>query len=1256
MNKNKTPTQLDPLSFPLTGSRLIEASAGTGKTFTIALLYVRLVLGAPEPVTDNNTETAIPPLTPKQILVVTFTELAAGELRDRIRARLVEAAEYFLQQEKQDDPLLVELRAQYPQQHWPSYAWRLQAASQSMDEASIATIHSWCNRMLLEHAFDTRGLFNREMVTDSSELLSQVVQDYWRQHYYQFELAQAAQLMRLFATPAALQHRLKPLLNPNNQGISYQGQPIAADFELLLSCLQQLAKIEQQQQAAETAAKAHWAANWDSIKQQLMELRPHLNGTKHNSASEEKFLSLLDEIHQWAQGNGPEPTKLTNFASGNFSFKKGAKIQEEPALEAFDLLNQLNSVREQQPSYHLEALALAHAGAWVRHEFAQRLQQQAQMGFDDLLVQLERALDPEHGKEQAEHLANNLRQLFPVAMIDEFQDTDPIQYSIFNRIYQIKVNRPDCGIFMIGDPKQSIYAFRGADIHTYLHAKQNTTGRHYTLKKNFRSTKQVVAACNAFFQFAEQHTNGAFRYRSEDDDPVPFVEVDAHGQQQQLVIEQQQVNPLTLWYFDSQEPDKPLARKDYHHQAALTAASEIARWLSSAQQGTSGFAAVESKQVERPLQAADIAVLVRSGTEAKLISQALASHNIPSVYLSDRESIFSSQQAADCLRWLQACAEPNNEQLVRAALGSLSLAIPLSQLAAWQEDELEREQQMLVFGRMRDIWRQQGVMVMLQRLQEHYQLPQRLMQQHDGERILTNLLHLGEWLQTAASQLDGEQALIRHLAEQLDTNDQQHLLRLESDAQRIKILTIHKSKGLEFKLVVLPFISSWLQIPQTSTNYRNQHKLYTEIANKNSFAQAWQQADEEELKEQLRLLYVALTRASYAIWLGLGPLAYAATTKKIELDKSAMGYILNGDNAFKDAEEVWQQAEQLAQQPYISLIKAPAHNQIQVASTTSTQLGQARAVPQLGNLHNWWIASYSALSFAGQTPASQIQLEPATAREDQLIDSALDEHITLSASQAEDPNSLHQFPRGASWGTFLHGLLEWAAQTNYHSQQQHLEAFAAAVADDHGRDLVLTRRCQLRHIEPQAQQLSAWLKEFCLQPWPQGFALVDLAAGQLAVELEFLLELHQVNAQELDQLISSHTQGNNYGPPATYKLLNGMLKGFIDLVIEHQGRYYIVDWKSNYLGGDDASYSQAAMQQAIYRHRYDVQYMLYILALHRHLKVRLPDYDYQQHMGGAIYSFLRGWKNPNSQGLFHDLPPKQVIEQLDQLFSTGISS
>ncbi len=324
---------LDPLEFPLRGSRLIEASAGTGKTFTLALLYTRLVLGhGPEGAAFERA------LMPPEILVVTFTDAATKELRDRIRARLVEAAAYFERDDdagtgvvsegglaassedgSEPDPLLA-LRATYAPEQWPECARRLRLAAEWMDEAMISTIHGWCYRMLKEHAFDTRGLFQRELVTDQADLIAEIVRDYWRVHFYPLPAEQAACVLDVVKSPDKLQAKLDAWLRRRDAPLSYKGAPLGSDrlqqaladqcrwqgqvSEVEAECL----RLDEQNQVLEDAARASWRADQQTIEKHLNQLRPHLSGTQHDSTTPEKFDALLAACAAWSEGASPRPT------------------------------------------------------------------------------------------------------------------------------------------------------------------------------------------------------------------------------------------------------------------------------------------------------------------------------------------------------------------------------------------------------------------------------------------------------------------------------------------------------------------------------------------------------------------------------------------------------------------------------------------------------------------------------------------------------------------------------------------------------------------------------------------------------------------------------------------------------------------------------------------------------------------------------------------------------------------------------------
>lgn len=1192
------------LSFPLHGSRLIEASAGTGKTFTISALYLRLILG------HGGTAGFSQPLLPPQILVVTFTDAATRELRDRIRARLVEAAAVFRGDGPADD-LLKLLRDEFSQSQWPDCAHRLALAAQWMDEAAVSTIHGWCQRMLREHAFDSGSLFCQTLETDHSELLAEVVRDYWRLHCYPLSGAGLDWVSNHWKTPAELMQALKSLLD--------ETETVA---ESALS--EVLDRVFQAREQTLADLKAPWLA-WSDELQVLLEkglAAKEVDGRKAGVHIHEPWLKA---IREWATGCdeyldiGRGFYRLTD---DGFADAWKVPAPHHPALNAMvNLKEQLKRL-----GVPTEEATLRNAAAWVRQRFDREKRQRAEMGFDDMLVRLDAALQGDNGP----RLAEVIRRQFPVALIDEFQDTDPLQYRIFDTLYQVEANRDDCGLFMIGDPKQAIYSFRGADIFTYLSARRATTGRHYHLDKNFRSSQPMVDAVNELFLRAEnrQDSDGAFLFR----DDLPFIKVDAKGREEVWTVAGQVPPALTVWQLPQAEPS---SKDDYREALAAATASEMVRLLSLGQQQRAGFRRDGQLVAVQP---SDMAVLVRDLKEAKFIREALAQRGVRSVYLSDKDSVFAGQEARDLLLWMRACAEPDQERTLRAALASATLGLELAELERLNLDERSWERYVLQFRDYRHRWQRQGVLPMIRQLLQDFNLAQCLLARADGERVLTNLLHLTELLQQAAAELDGQMALIRYFSELLVGSGQaeEQILRLESDDALVRVVTIHKSKGLEYPLVFLPFVCALRPVKAGDLLKVHDGDRRRWVINADS--QTLERADQERLGEDLRLLYVALTRARHACWLGVADVKIGNSSQSL-MHRSALGYLLGGGESLAQSSDLRRWLQPLNDPPRsVVMDVSAATNQLYQAPHSSTDDPLWR-VPERPAGEQWWIASYSAL----RTEEGEVHTVP------RYDDAAPDSPATQNASDDEQPaqepivmpvsaQGLHRFPRGPNPGTFLHGLLELAAA----------EGFGRlASAPLHLRELI-ARRCQRRGLETWIETLLEWMQALLVQSMPLGSGQsVSLAQlQQYQAELEFWFEASHVDVRRLDALVQQFELPGVARQPLCADTLNGMFKGFIDLVFEHEGRFYVVDYKSNWLGADVGAYTHDAMTAAVASHRYDLQYVLYVLALHRQLRLRLADYDYDRHLGGALYLFMRA---PGT-GTYVARPERELIEQLDALF------
>ncbi|QIZ51114.1 exodeoxyribonuclease V subunit beta [Dickeya zeae] len=1223
MTTSALPSALDVLRFPLCGSRLIEASAGTGKTFTIAMLYVRLVLG------HGGEHAFSRPLNPPDILVVTFTDAATRELRDRIRARLAQAAVYFQPNDKDGaagegdevDPLLRELRADYPSEQWPDCARKLQLAAEWMDEAAVSTIHSWCNRMLGEHAFDSGSLFNQTLETDQSELLLEVVRDYWRTFFFPLDARDVLELRDSWDAPEDFYRSVTPLLDYADE-IGIDDLP-AQIFSTV--------RAEKTRQLA--ALKAPWTQWCDELRD-LLNAAVAAKKADGRKLQARYFEAWLDKLQHWASSDettldiGTGWTRLTPQGLRE-CWKVPDEAPSHPALRAMEnLAQQLSDLPE--PRSQL----LRHACRWIHQRFRSEQESRAQMGFQDLLTRLDAALRGDNG----ERLAQRIRRQFPVAMIDEFQDTDPLQYRIFDTLYRVATNDPQQGLILIGDPKQAIYAFRGADIHTYLRARRDTDGRHYTLATNFRSTQAMVDAVNQVFMQAENRANGAgaFLFRQPDGgNPVPFLPVQANGRDDLWMQEGTPAAALTCWTL---ETDEPLSSSEYRQRMAAGCAREMVRLLQLGEQGQAGF--VSSDQRWRPVKPGDMAVLVNTGREAMAVRAHLSARGVRSVYLSDRESVFDSPQAGELHCWLSACADPENDRLLRAALATPLLGLSWQALDRLNHDEQAWEHRVMQFVRYQQCWRQQGVLPMLRRLLWEFDVPRRLLAA-DNARALTDVLHLSELLQQASVHLDGEHALIRYLAEQCQADNPGNdslKVRLESDADLVKVVTVHKSKGLEYPLVFLPFACAFRTVSHRDVPLKfhdDDGQLRLELI---ASDEAVARADHERLGEDLRKFYVALTRARYALWLGVAPLK--------ELEKSAPGYLLGAGEPL----EAGQLASCLSLWggPHSQIASLPESDDAVYRAVRETPaMGQEPPLPDIRR-HRWRITSYSGLQLA---PEGQYQERRESAAHDAAeVQSARQETFSEPQDAAErlpplpTGYDMYSFPRGAVPGSFLHGLLEWAGT----------EGFAALAADRTRVEDQVARRCNRQGWTPWIPMLTDWLMAQLNQPLalPASPAGAVSLAGltQYQVEMEFWFALNQVDTQRLDQRVSAATLAGAPRTPLIRDALNGMLKGFIDLVFEHQGRYYVLDYKSNWLGADTADYDSTHMARAMLDHRYDLQLALYLFALHRLLRSRLPDYDYDRHVGGALYLFLRGSQAPGG-GVYAERPDRALIESLDRLFS-----
>lgn len=1250
---------LNPMTLPLEGHHLIEASAGTGKTWTIASLYLRLVLGIGGPQGQA--------LRPRQILVLTFTRAATQELVDRIRSRLVQAWALFegTAPPEQADPFLTELLASVPEgAARREAAWRLEQAATGMDDAAVMTIDAWVQRLLGEHLLPAGQPGIAQLLESDEAWMLQAVRDYWRQQVYPLD----TDAMQAVADVVASADELAEWLSPALKG---SATPPAPPSDTLQGCL---GAVAQHRAQILKALQSDWHRRADDIEAWFAACLQANPKTFNGNVLRDGLGTVkrwCDGIRAWSRGQSawlegvntgkPEERRLRERLTPEGLLglhNKANRPSDASGLPAWaaDFERLVQGLDGLQHAH--EALAL-HALGWVAGRLQQVKQERAAHTFDDLLAQ---AL---HGLTQSPEIGERLCRQYPAAMVDEFQDTSPTQLQLLQKVYRREHAEPHA-LLLIGDPKQSIYRFRGADIHGYLHTRRHLAQHLYSLNCNRRSVEPLVRAVNRLFaQGEERHStpgtenSGAFLHGPD----VPFEGVHSQGPKERLVDAK---GPLPVWCAWTE----PLARTPGQGRSvdAARAAERMAHLLSDP---CVGFRGPEGQF--RRLRPQDCCVLVRSRSESDAIRLALSARGIPSAYLSERESVLQSDEAADVLELLRALLEPNQLHQARLVWACASMALPLQQQLDERNNDALWDQRIQRLQHTSRLWHTQGVLSAIRHFIQQEGLAARaLASARVGERRLTNWMHLAEWLhglseihRTPAALVRAYAALWADPGQALQSTPglrEATLLRLESDQDVVQVVTIHKSKGLQYPVVWLPF----------GVGHREERRARPAFAllhqdgrwQVQARAEGHDQGDGEGeplevLREDVRLLYVALTRAVHQVWLGACP-RKPREKGAMNWHQTALGHLISGVQPHAGPQEVVQsllahwdarhapqhgagtEAMRLevldpdTPEPLTMWQGAPSMTDAPPDERLPTDFRPASAVWNPVQAR-WRVASYSALAQgAGSSTPDWRDL-----RWDEAVRGTAATADTASPQQGQNP--WHGWASSAAFGQFLHECLEAGAAHGFASRT------------GQGWQPQLQAMLKASEWAPWASDIERWLVQAVTHPVLPGQRSIA-GQGSPRAELEFWMPMERIDTQALDRLLQQHLWPGQPRPPLRPQQVQGLLMGYADLVFESQGRYEVLDYKSNRLGDGPQHYDTPNLRQAVLEHRYDLQAALYLLALHRLLAQRLgPRYQMKQHLGAAHFMFLRGIDHPGGGVLSINAEPEWLLA-LDALLGQDSAS
>lgn len=1171
------------------GINLIEASAGTGKTYTIAMLVLRFIVEREIPI--------------EQQLVVTFTKAATEELKVRVRARLRDALSIVAYPGGEHDPNLIEWIAQLDIPH-TTIIQRLRTAIVDLDRASIFTIHGLCQRLLSEFPLDGQQQFEQELMADTSSIMQNIMDDFWRREFYSRPKEEVAALRWRYSTPDLLYSSVK--------GIDWR-QPIYPAAEPLQAALD---RLSQRLITLQTC----WKSDAEPLYAKIGAMVAQGNFMKPYSDTFDASWMQLDHFCCGQTFDIPQQAILQILSEEILNSGKGLKVKfrDQAASLSFEPLERYIAALEMvQIQLRLQVLE------WLATEYEARMERASLLSFDSLIVRMGELLSSE-SNERGERLKEVIQAKYRVALIDEFQDTDQTQWSIFSKLFGEQHHY----LYLIGDPKQAIYKFRGADIFSYF-AAQKQADFSYTLESNWRSTPPLVESINTLFS-EQQHP---FLF-----DQLKFHSVDSARKMTDGHIATAGVigAPMMIWQLpESEQKNGFWSATKADEVIAHEVVAEIVELVSE-----NSSSKIVTDTNERTVTPSDIAILVRSHKQATHFQTLLAGVGIPSVHRGSA-NIFSTDEAKELLQLLRAISSPGEINQLRSLLtiswsginGQALYEILQSdhQTGCWFDD----------LHRFHKLWNDSGVMAMVGAVVNEL-FAHKIAQRLNAERVLTNINHLAELLQRQADEEDLSihktvawlQNEIEQLSNGSDESMSEQQLRLESDNEALQIITMHSSKGLEFPIVFAPYLwqrSAFLEKEKNRISCHQSGRLVTDIGS-TDFETRRARAIEEELAEEIRILYVALTRAKYRCYL-----AWADVRTTALPNQSALSYLLfssGGDEWISSLDTV--KFTQHQQRLLALAEKFPEQFAYREISSIATFAHHYSATSIPGELaarnfsrrfnRSWQMSSYSSLVHLSASHALH-QLPETPDDKAQEVGNESSEMVATISIAVEN-----ELPKGAHFGNVLHEILE-------------LQSFAE-IAQGNFDDALRERLCQRYGLELenpiQFEQLLQRVVTTPLAIDDSSFTLANMAPAKVLKEMPFYLSMERVNTGQINRLLAEDAAVSHLHEID----LEGYLTGFIDLIFEHKGRFYLLDYKSNYLN----SYVTADLEKAMRGHNYGLQYWIYSVVLHRYLKRRVSNYRYAEHFGGVLYLFVRGMEPQiPASGIYNACPDESLLMELNRI-------
>ncbi|PKD44702.1 exodeoxyribonuclease V subunit beta [Rhodohalobacter barkolensis] len=1174
---------------------IIEANAGTGKTYTIVGLFLRLLLEKE--------------LKVDEILVVTFTNKAASELRERILESL-RTAKLVLNGEKETiDDFLRELFKRTEDRK--DAVKIINQAILNFDDSLISTIHGFCQKVLREEALLAGSSFGAEIFRQDSQL-DEATEDFWREYVAENSSTEPGQYnleilynLKKVNSDSAHPDTLKKVLND-----LFKKPYAEVEGEVMDNVQGYLADV--------LSLRDKLKRSWDKHRSQILKEFLECDLSHYSERNVTSRIQKMDDFLNFPLYGNEIIDQLKYFkwsyVSDDSNLTSKGTVKPE-YCEFFDLVDEYSDLISDIEK--VKTTVLLEAYNRINERRINLKKDSETYSYDDLLIKLRDALTV---GTNADKLVRKLRKRYSVALVDEFQDTDPIQYKIFDKIYP--ANSVDSSLLMIGDPKQAIYTFRGADVYAYLKAKNELQGEVYTLQDNYRSSEGVIEGVNALFGFSD------YPFLDEQIEYNPSG-VGMEHLSQQFLQNGKQVPGI---HFTVYEPFQT-GKDDLRYYSVHQTVREIGEMLEDSTLQIFD----EESEVMRRVKPGDIAILVAKNRDAEKVKHELKKVGLSAVTYS-REKVLESFEAIRIKLLMESVLDPESSSKAGNLLVSGFFGFDGDHLYKAGDDESFLTQLFEILNQLNEIWYSHGFYAMIRHLLFKKESLHHFSAQPDSERVLTNLFHLADICAKAEQEHALSMGELYHWfldeMKQAEDDDEKTQL-LESDQKLIKILTVHTSKGLEFPIVFCPFL--WEGTRKEKGDEFNEYhdennrlKINVDFR-KDANTEIVQKSILESVSEEVRKTYVAITRAKYQCRIIWG--------SHTESHLSGMGGIMLGKKFIEEQidNKLGEKDKQVSTTKFIDIISEVQAQHADFISIKKISEYYQREEPV--KLSDEFEAVPDFQPYSGP-----VKIQPGR-RLDSFssltshggdasqpdYDQTLESYVSFlqDSSEQQRKQSIFTFPKGATAGTAIHKLFEHEDFEFAAANQTNLIPITEEVLDQYNFD----------------KKWSGVLQKMMRDV--TGSTIGDLDLSQVKRvdeirEMEFHFPSSDLQLDEILEIIrnSPHSHKNK-------SRLQNYLTGFIDLTVRQNGKYYILDYKSNYLGDQIEDYAPEKLRREIESVNYDVQYHIYTVALKKYLTTRIPNFDYDRDFGGVAYLFVRGMRADSNNGVWSVKPEKEVIDRLE---------